>query len=114
MESAKELAKIHLSLIGTSCNAVEHWLAEARPLFVINCPSVQIRPAPSLATLADVTVASSGIYHCYPEWHDLPVYTVYCNVSPVAVMQISLYSSSNSAEHLETVQENIFVQMCSN
>ena len=31
---------------------------------------------PPLSTLADVAVASSGTHarHCYPEWHNFPVY----------------------------------------
>ena len=29
---------------------------------------------PPLSTLANAAVASSGTCHCYPEWHNFPVY----------------------------------------
>ena len=39
-----------------------------------NCHCVQ-RPAhPTLSTVADATMAQSVICHCYPEWHNFPVY----------------------------------------
>ena len=38
-----------------------------------NCHSVQI-PAHPFSTLTDAATASSGTCHCYPEWHNFPVY----------------------------------------
>ena len=32
---------------------------------------------PTLSTLANATVAQSVIRHCYPEWHNFPVYCAY-------------------------------------
>ena len=29
---------------------------------------------PPLSSLANATVASSGACHCYPKWHNFPVY----------------------------------------
>ena len=46
-----------------------------RPLFDTKCYGVQMPAHPSLSTLANAVVASSGACHCYPEWHNFPVIT---------------------------------------
>ena len=47
------------------------------------CHSVQMPAHPPLSTLAYAAVASSGTCHCYPEWHNFPVYPtayeIYCD-----------------------------------
>ena len=46
----------------------------ADPGLYLNCHSVQTPAHPPLSTLADAAVASSGTYHCYPDWNNCPMY----------------------------------------
>ena len=72
MESAKVLTKVSsITLQWLHVQCTWHWLAQCcLDLYLdLNCHVVQ-RPAPPLATVASIDTC-----HCYPEWHNFPVYS---------------------------------------
>ena len=59
-------------LISMTCLTLKYQLQKIFPIFAAQDTFVAAHFPPF--TLADATVASSGTCHCYPEWHDFPVY----------------------------------------
>ena len=43
-----------------------------------------------LSTLADAAMASSGTCHCYPEWHNFPVYLLLSTADIIENEHISI------------------------